>query len=365
MTIQSLNRKNAEYGGSTSNSPVSACIRALLKERGYKLFENKPLLKSELDRCNLPPVTISQLWLIFSASDICAWLINPSADFNLVDADNMLHNIHRTTGLRYDVIQRLLSDILSGIGLDFTIEQTTVYEGGVFAEKLHVHMPSELAKKKCARVAELMSKKLPTYAGTGAPELTQSDITEAATLLRELCDAGVPAGMYMAGLCHMEGHCGYTKDIKIGRELIKTSASRGVPEAAAAMGDLYYNSDDLRIRDYTLAHKYYTMPGAAALNKARRSALIDICKQESANKTTLFFGAVIALMQWIFALALGAPLLGEGAVVWGVITSVLSTALCAAAAYYHVKMKPYNGIRALIAAQFGLWMAYMIIAILG
>jgi len=145
---------------------------------------------------------------------------------------------------------------------------------------------------------------------------------------------------------------------------MKTASDQGNIRANAALGDIYFGSEDFGLRDYTLAHHYYTKPGALAAGEEQQKALAEIYRQGYANRTSLIFSVIAVILTAVFVGIFNKGIFsGSSRLIWGIIITILSAAACAFAFIYHRNRK-YNGIRWITALQYILWAVYALIMIL-
>lgn len=412
MNFESIRSQVGAYKTNENESVTSAQLQKIIAAHTFEIFKDTDRLAAEINNLQVSKTIKAQLVLILSCSALTDFILNSKSDLNLVDVDNVVHNVVQTTGLSYQCALRLITDVFYACGLNFAVEYGPVLSDSSKSVeyRLRAMMPSEMAEAEIASVEVLISvynslagkdedlkdgknDQVYTYEDYAelidqAEEIDKTDKIEkidkidrnnennedvltaqdaankAVSAIYKLCYAGIAKGFYLLGRCYLYGDCGTRTDNAKAVEYMSVAAKQGVPEAAAALGDIYYFSENPAIRNYTLSHHYYTRPGATALNKKRRNALKDIYMQHSANKTTLVFsGLVIALMA-AFLIFFNKGIFSDSSrFIIGVIATVLSGLLYVVSIYLHVRLK-YNGLRWVIAAQYFIWAVYAFILVL-
>jgi hypothetical protein len=384
MNFDAIRGKVGQYETNAEASPVSAQLRAVMAKHGPEVFRDTALLNREIAASPLSGTLKAQLALVFSSSTLPDFVLNAKSDLNMVDVDNAIHSVVASTGLSYKVALALVADVFFACGLNFAIEYGPQLRDGALVYALHALMPSGMADAEI-KTAERLVAAHKALVGKGTEtkdeEAVQKAAGEAVSAIRKLCNAGVPQGFYLLGRCHLYGDCGTEPDVQKALELLKIAADHGVAAAAAALGDIYYEPSGLSavngpdkdappspaawlLRDYTLAHHYYTRPGAMAMGTDRQRALRDIYRQHAANRTTLVFsGVVLALMIAFLALFHRGIFSGASRLAVGVVFTALS-GLAYLGGILHNVRKPYNGLRWIVPAQYFIWSLYAFVLVL-
>ena len=350
------------------NSAVAAGVQSIIAEHRLEIFKDPERLVEEINGLSLSKAVKAQLTLIVLCSTLSDFVLNSKDDLNLVDVDNAIHNIVQSTGLSHQVVIRLVADVFYGCGfLDFAMEYGPQITDGNLEYKQHILLSSEAADVEIAHAESLVAD-YRRHAGksgiTKNSDAAQEAAGDAVAALHKLCSAGIAKGFYLLGRCYLYGDCGTDIDTSKGSQLMQVAAKQGIAEAAAEIGDFYYQTEDPTARDYTLAHYYYTRPGAIAMGKERQRALQDIYKQHTANKTTLVFTGVLLAMMVAFLTFFHTGIFsGSSRLVIGIIMTVVSgLAYGCSILYYH--LKEYNGLRWAIAVQYFIWAIYAFILVL-
>lgn len=384
MNFDFVRSQFGEYQTTADNSPVAEQIQALVARYKLEIFRDLERLANEITNMPLSRTVKMQLNLLFCSSTLPDFLLNSKSDLNMVDVNNVIHSAVASTGLSYKVALKLITDVFYGCGLSFAVEVGPKLEGSTVKYQLHALMPSRMAEEEVASAESLMV----AYGNAARKKAKQPDeeakelAAKATAAIRGLCEAGVPRGFYLLGRCLLYGECGTKRNPAMALELMKIASERGVIEASAALGDIYYRPEGAAprgkqakgvelfsksrpwLRNYTLAWHYYTQPGAMAMGKERQSALQDIYRQQSANKTTLFFSGIVLALMALFVITFQQGVFsGASCLAAGTVLLVLSALVYAASIIYHIQ-KPYNGIRWTVAVQYFLWAIYALIFVL-
>jgi len=367
MDFKAAFSKIEKYKSGEVMSPVAAQLHVMIAKNGLDVFIDNDVLRGEIDSLSISRTAKAQLVLIFSCSTLSDYVRNSKSDLNMVDVNNAIHSVVSSTGLSYKCVIELVADVFYACGLDFSVEYGPQLIDDSTEYGLHAVMPSKLAEDEVNKARALRQKYESQY-GEGFDKKDASDAGEAARkaveAMRKLCNAGVPEGFYMLGLCYLYGECGTASDLNKGLKFMQLAAEQGIVEAAAILGDYYYDSEDPLTRDYTLAHYYYTRPGAMAMGRERQLALQDIYKQHNANKLTFVFSGVVLALMIIFLTYFHAGVFsGSSRLVLGIILVAISAALLALVALFY-RAKRFNGIRWLVAAQYFVWALYAFLLVL-
>jgi len=363
MNFETIRSQIGRYETKSDASIVAVQMQSLIAKNGFDVFKNIELLNEEIKELQLSSTIKAQLSLIFSCSTLPDFILNSKSDLNMVDIDNAVHSVVNSTGLSYKCVIMLIADVFYACGLNFAIEYGPHLAKNNVENRLHALMPSAMVEKE-VKNTKLLIAEYAKMVGKDQDESTKKAATDAVLAIRKLCDAGIAEGFFLLGKCYLYGDCGTEIDKPHAFELMKTAAYKGIPEAAAILGDIHYNSDDPLMRDYTLAHHYYTRPGAMALGATRRSSLQDIYKQCSANKTTLVFSGIIFALMIAFLTYFNTGLFSESSRLGiGIFFTVISAAVYGMSILYN-RVKGFNGIRWVVAVQYFIWALYAFILIL-
>lgn len=367
MNFETIRDRIGKYETNADASDVSTQLQTLIAKYGFDVFKNGELRSKEINNLKLSPTVKAQLILIFSCSTLPDFIHNSKTDLNLVDIDNAIHNVVNSTGLSYKCAIMLIADVFYACGLSFAIEYGPQLVNNSVEYKLHALMPSKMAETEITNAERLMYAYYNVHnkkSSKKVDESVQSTAEDAVRAILKLCSAGIPKGFYLLGRCYLYGECGTSIDSSKALELMKIAAEHGVPEAAAILGDIYYQSEDPLIRDYTLSNHYYTRPGALAMGKERQKSLKDIYMQYSANKTTLVFSGIVLALMIVFVKFFHTGIFsGSSRQVIGIILTVVSGIAYGMAILYN-RVKSFNGIRWSVSIQYFVWALYAFILVL-
>lgn len=364
MTFDAIHEGIKTYETDAEASVVGAQLQKLIAKHGLDILKNLDLLREEIQKTELPNVKKEQLILVFSCSTVPDFAANARSDLNLVDVDNIVHNVIATTGLSYGTTISLVTDILYACGMHFSVEYGPVLFEQSVDYRLHALMPSTVAAAEVKKTRELFDSFQRKYFNAAESPAREADAAKVIGAIQKLCAAGISDGFYLLARCYLYGACDTAVDHSRGLQYMKIAAEQGNNEAAAQLGDAYYNCDSALERNYTLAHYYYTRPGALALGPSGRSALEDIYEQKKCNVTTLIFSAIVFALTIAFVTFFHEGIFsGASRLAIGVIAIVLSLAAVVLTTLYHIRAK-FNGIRWLIAIQFFVFALYAFILVL-
>lgn len=329
-------------------------LRQIVEENGVAIFQNPGQLSSALDQAEIGIAPKQQLLLLTASSHIADFTANAKGGLSLVDIDNALHDAVLSTGLSYKTALKLITDIFYACGLDFAVEYGFVLGESESSYRLHAIMPADLAEAEIDRIRQLAD----SYVSADNESKKKEAAKEAILRICQLGRAGVAEGFYLLGKCYLNGDFGTRVDLGKAKENLKIASRMGVLEASALLGDLFYAGGEGQKPDYTLAHSFYTRPGALALGLKQRKALHDIYLQGSANTVTLIMSGIVFALSILFSIYFHEGLFsGAGRIAIAVMSNVLSGAVFAFAIFSCLWHR-YNNIRKVIAAQYLIWAVY-------
>lgn len=368
MNLDFIFNQIKQYQTLETDTSLSAQLKKIISANGLDIFKDIDRLCEEIQKMSVSKTLKAQLVLLFSCSNVANYVLNSKSDLNMVDVDNVVQSVIRTTGLNYDTAIKLIVDIFYACGMQYSVELGPQLVDNSVEYRLHAIIPSDKVEIEVKEATDLYEAFKSRFGKSSAEDKDDAAIQYEANRVIEaintLCSAGISDGFYLLGRCYLYGDCNTAVDKEKAMQLMKIAADHGNSKAAACLGDLYYESDDVLKRSYTTAHYYYTRPGSVALGSKQQTALQDIYKQEKANRSTLVFsGIIFALMIAFVSIFHRGIFTGSNRVAVGVIMLVLSFAAIAGAVVYYIKNR-YNGIRWLNAVQFFLWAFYAFILVL-
>ncbi len=368
MDFSFIKNTVGKYPKEEGASPLSRELQSIVSKLGPEVFDNKDLVIGEIEKTELDEKTKSQFALVLKCSNIADYVRNSKSDMSVVDLDNAIHNVAESTGLTHDAALTVTVDVLYAFGLRFEVEFSPVLADGKIEKRLHAAMPSSAAEReiKDAHVLyDLYKKSVDDAAeGNADEETVKKSAEEAINAINNLCSCGISEGFYLLGLCHYYGDCGTAVDKEASLTFMSCASDMGNAKAASFLGNLYYCEDNPRLRDYTAAHYYFTRPGALAMGKTEQNALKDISMQRAANRLTLLFSVILAVMTAVFAVYFRSGIFsGSSRLGVGIPVVILSILTVAAEVVYN-RRKPFNNIRPFMFVQLFLWAVYAFLLVL-
>ena len=162
---------------------------------------------------------------------------------------------------------------------------------------------------------------------------------------------------------HLYGYFGAEKDEKKAYSYLQIATEQGDPDASNLMGDLLANRESF-LADYTLAHYYFTKPGAVALRETDRETVKMIYRQNLLNKANLIFGGVFLAVTIVFLSIFNKGMFsGSSRLVIGIVDTVLSLIVYGFGILAY-RRKKYNNNRWIVAAMYFIWAVYAFILVL-
>lgn len=367
MNFATISSQVGHYATRVEASILAAQMKQLIDRNGYDVFESIDTLNAEIMKLDLSTTLKAQLVLVFSSSTLADFILNSKSDLDLVDINNAIHNVVSSTGLSYNRAIEIVTDVFYACGLDFPVEYGPQMDNNTIEYKLHAFIPNELADAEASKTRQILSSYIDEYENMHDRKMSAEAKAAAEGVIesiKKLCTAGNTSGFYMLGVCYLYGIGGTARDYRKALSFLKMAAKQGDSAAAALLGDIYYQSPSSSVRDNSLAHYYYTMPGALALSEKRQHALQDIYRQLNANRVTLVFSGILLVMMIFFIHYFHTGIFsGSGKLVLGIILTVLSGIIYALTILFN-RIKRFNGIRWVIAVQYFTWSLYAFLLVL-
>lgn len=335
--------KPAEY-----DSPLAKELRIALDDTGIGVFSDATKLVALIDSFDIPSETKAQLRLIFTASNLSQFILNAQQAFSFVDMDNAVRQVVDSTGLSYQTVIDLVPDILFGCGIDFPIvTRPQIRKSGESDTKITALFASGAAQSQLDSIHQLLS------AGSDDAD------AQMASMLQNLVSAGNPQAYGMMGKLYREGAHGFAQDDALADKYLTIAAEYGDPSSANTVAESNYNHGK-----YTLAHYYYTRPGAAAKNEEQQSQYVDILSQREENRATFFFSIGAFVLALLFVVFFHQGIFsGSGRLIEGIIGLVLS-GIVLYFAFRSSRGGNFESNRGLIFAQYLVWAIYALILVL-
>lgn len=343
-----------EYNPATNNSPIYKTLKGIIKE-DVTIFADFNRLNEKLNNSNLSTKDKAILSLVFSTTSVAQHIQNSSVKFTVVDANNLIQEIMRKSGLNYDTAFHVVVDIMYACGVNIPVECTDIATNSEEVKDTKKFLPKEEVNKLTTEADKILLQLL------NNKEVSEADCNYLVDTINTLCDAGVSHGFYLRGICYFYGFANTTKNEKLAKENMHKATERGDYFAARFLGDLYYGRTNVDPYAFSKAYKYYTYLGAAPTTSKQRTRMEDIMDQAKANIDTLIFSAVLVALTIVFLVMFSAGIFsGASRLVVGIILAVLSLALGGAGGYYYYKTK-YNGFKFILILQYVIWAIYALI----
>ena len=232
--------------------------------------------------------------------------------------ETFLDTAFKTSGLQKTVILELTDEIAATLNAACRIERSNALEAlerELQREELESEkdapaftVPFSYYREELDAIGEQFE--LWRSGGQDIPE-------ETLKRLRGLCALGAPEAQYYLGFYRLKKPEKVAHGQEYALKWLKKAARAGNADAAAALGDYYYDKGKKpsfkNSNDWECALAYYTGYGASALNERQRKAALDILRQREKKRRGLLWGAVWTALTWIWALtaALVMPSLPE------------------------------------------------------
>lgn len=364
MTFDDMYKEITDYKTNVATSDVCSQLKKIIDEKGMDIFKDYEALRNAIQNSELSNLKQERLILVFSCKGVADFVLNIRSNLNLVDVDNVIHNVLNRTGLSYRTTVSIVTDILCACGMHFSIEYGPVLRDQSVEYRLHALMPSEIAAVETKKTKDLFKTFCNKYSDGGETQKRDSDAADVINAIKRLCAAGIADGFFLLGQCYLYGKCNTAVDHSLGMNYLKLASDQGSNEASALLGYIYYNSESALVRNYTLAHYYYTRPGALPINMGGQSALEDIYEQKKCNTTTIVFSAIVFALTIAFVNFFHDGMFsGSSRLAIGIVAIVMSLIAVVFAVLSHIRAK-FNGIRWLIAIQFFVFAIYAFILVL-
>ncbi len=267
-----------------------------------------------------------------------------------VDLDRYIKNAADETGFNRGTILQLTGSIAGALGIEMYFEPAEG-EGESLPLETVGTLLTPLYRDELKAFKRTFTR---LRAGKGSGLELDFDTLE------PLVSVGIPKAKYYLGYCLLHG-IQLERNEARGLELLEEAANAGDSEAAADLGDYYYEKGDSR--SWTAAYGYYTRYGAAALDVGRKAAMIGILNQKRYNKKMLFLCIILLLISAATVLWPPAAEIFPPHRTWGAAALCVQAILLAVTAV-HYRAKPYDCFYGLPVAMAGVWTAYMAVRLL-
>ena len=290
-----------------------------------------------------------QLVLLLRCSNVGYFITNNKPDVSFVDINNAIHDAIETTGLTYQTVLRLFSNIFYACGLDYSLSYGYVVdESNHTSVDLHILMPYQAIQEEYERAEKAR------FAYKTLADDQKNEQAEIATFaINNLCKSGAAQGFYLRGLLHLTGDCNTLKNEYIAKDNLKISSDAGYALASTKLGDIYYKQGK-----FTRAHYYYTRPGALPLTSYGQEALQEIYEQKDKNVYNFIMAVVMFGITIVFLLKFNSGVLSDvettGLAIFHGSVAFFTLVGC----IYYLILNRYNNIRPVVFIQFLIWASY-------
>lgn len=322
-------------------SSIALLLHNIVDDESSEIFNNPAKFQKVLREADISEFTIYQLCLMTKVSGF-SMLTQTDASTKQADLNRYVQNAIEETGLSKAVVLDLTADIAYSLDIATLCDTKEKIEEVYQTEKAFV-IPYSIYEKELKNYQE--SLRILGYSGISNGRL------------EALCAAGLPkAKYYMA--------CGILKengDSEKGLSLLREAAQEGDAEAAALLGDYYYEKQDAESLEK--AYQYYTSYGALALNTKRRKSLTGILNQKKYNRKIRDFSIMFAALLAILVMFLGKLSLYEVHPIWSAGCIIAEVLLAVYTVIIYVK-RPYKDLYSMPIAMFGMWCVFVAMKLL-
>lgn len=342
---EAMKQSIEEYIGvyTVPETSLEAALYSIVSKYSPNIYMEGQKLLSVLQEAGVPENMAYQICLMTTVTGFKELLENDERT-QQADLDRFVSNAKKTTGFNRPTIMELTRAIAKSLeiavdlsGVDFTTRKN---------DKIAYTIPKSMYEAELRSAAVDFER-----VRQGNMAVDEFDISK----LEPLVEAGIPKAKYYMGalcrLCEVDG-----TQSKYGVILLKQAAEDGDAEAAAELGD-YYFEQEKRV-SWSTAYQYYTELGALALNNRQKEAVTTILNFKKYNKKILFL-SVLVLLAMVFSVVV-APgagifasyrILGWGCMILNV--EVLSVSVM------HYQKNPYDSVFHVPVLMFAVWFLYI------
>ena len=315
---------------------MGTVLRKIVEQRSLEIYYNSEELQKALREEKIPESTIYQLCLMIQVSGF-EQLTQLDSPTKQIELDRYVHNAVVETGLSKDVIMELTAYIAYSLDIAIFCGTEEKINSALESKSAYV-IPYSMYKRELNDFRRLM-----------IDEKAQKFLPF--EILEPLVATGLPKAKFYMGYCLLKG-VSLEEDSKRGLQLLKEAAQAGDIEASAALGDYYYEQND--VDSLELAYQYYTDYGALALNKKRQNAMISILNNKKYNQKMMKLSVAFAAFAIIVILLLSQLSLYAIHPVWSGICIIIEGLLAGLAIYIH-KNRPYYSLYQMPVVMFVVW----------
>ena len=338
---------------------MNALLNEIVRECGKDALRDAGRLCGYLAEKGADEKYICTLTLVLQYGNIREITERTEGRISCAALNTAIINTVRNTGLKQYVVQDMLFDILSAMGIGFDPETLRGFNTET-GETTRIFM----------RISPADEKKALMLASDDMSSNTAESVARAVNAYSELAKAGSSEAMYMLGvikrrellkdksLLYGRVLTAQERRKELGeiRRLLTAAAANGNVKAKAELGDLLYEEND-----FSAAYEYYSAPGVVTVKPDTKKRLVSILNQRASNVLLMILGGILLLGMWIFmfvnmrSLHRGSLMIGWGIPV-NVAASLVYGFMC-----YRLQRSRYGDSKLFIVIMTALWMIYPLI----
>ena len=328
-------------------SELSAKLFMIVSKKTSEIYFHFDQLQQMLQECNVAELEIYQIGVMTKVSGFKE-LIKSNEKTEQVELNLFIKNAITETGFNCSTVLRLTCDIALSLGIPFCNLHNTFNKNSTPVSAFTI--PSGIYELELASFEAEFKKVL----------FNDSSIHLDFSILEPLVSAGIPKAKYYMGYCLLN-NIQLAEDSHKGLQLLSEAAEAGDIDAAAALGDYYYNRNTAN--DWSAAYEYYTGYGALALTEKRKEAIVCIFNKKKYNKNIVSFSIVLLILLCFSVVFAPAKNLYSPCYFLGVISILLNIGILFVM-MMHYRNKPYDDFYAFPVGMLITWFIYMLIRIL-
>ena len=296
-----VNSRTRNYYDVQESDGESALARALsdcsMEQREIRL-QNPERYRKDLEERGITPIVVDRLCILSRINGYCELTERPRR-LSQPALENFLCEAFEKSGLQRAVILGLVGDITQTLETAYRIDPVRASDA-LRAEIQRQESNAEAYSPAFIVPASYYVKELDDIHSQFEQWHAHGKEIPADTLkmLQALCALGLPEAQYYLGFYRLRTPGKFTQDYAV--KLLKKAAQSGNSDAAAALGDYYY--DDGKPDKWGEALAYYMDYGASALNRKQRQAALSILNRKKTQKHTFRGGVVWSAMTVLWAL---------------------------------------------------------------
>ena len=334
-----VNSRTRDYYDAQESGGESALVSALsgwsVEQRQIRLQEPERYRKDFEDR-GVAPIVIDRL-CVLSRIDGYGNLTERPGSLSRPALENFLGEAFRKSGLQRAVILGLVSDITKTLETACRIAPESAPEA-LAAEIRRQETETDAPAPAFTVPASFYLKELDTIHRQFEQWRADGKAIPAETMktLQALCALGLPEAQYYLGACRLRSPDESIR--KRALEWLTQAARAGNSDAAAALGDYYYDSGTPD--KWAEALSCYTGYGAPALNRTRRQAVLNILNRTDKQKRAFRYGVIWSAVTFLWAMLSAALMPTAPEKIAGVVYAACNGLICLRFRAF-LKKRPY------------------------